>query len=90
MDPDQRLFINLESMWEDFERSVESLITLVSSGDERRRRTLESWRQRQWSVQEIVFDEQTGMTTTTTASASSLLSVSVASASAQRSPEQKT
>jgi hypothetical protein len=37
MDPDQRLFINLESMWEDFERSVESLITLVSSGDERRR-----------------------------------------------------
>jgi hypothetical protein len=46
LDSRQRLFIDLESMWEDFERSVESFIGLLAFDDERRSKTLQEWRRR--------------------------------------------
>jgi len=55
VDPGGLLFINLESMWDDFEQSVDSLIDLLEKQDERRAATLEKWRGRQWSVQEVTF-----------------------------------
>jgi hypothetical protein len=90
LDSGQRLFINLESMWEDFERSVAAFTELLASDDERRGRTLEKWRRRQWSVQQIVFDEQPGMTTTSTASASRAFSAGVASSSAWHPSDEET
>jgi hypothetical protein len=71
VDPGQRLYIDLESMWEDFERSVESLMELLASNDERRAKTLERWRRRQWSVQQVVFTDPKPAGVSSTASVSS-------------------
>jgi hypothetical protein len=87
VDPEQRLFIDLESMWEDFERSVESLMELLGSDDDRRGKTLEKWRRRQWSVQQVVFSEPKPAGVTSTASVAS--SLSVGSTSAWHPPESR-
>jgi hypothetical protein len=78
VDPGQRLFIDLESMWDDFERSVESFMALLASDEDRRRATLEKWQRRQWSVQQVVFSDPNPPGVDSTASVAS----SVASSSA--------
>jgi hypothetical protein len=75
VDSKQRLYINLESMWDDFAQSVDSLIELLASNEERRARTLEKWHRRQWSVEQVVFGEDPAAQTT--ASISSATSISV-------------
>jgi hypothetical protein len=39
--PGGRLYINLESMWDDFERSVDSLMEMLRTDEQRREETLE-------------------------------------------------
>ena len=45
------LFINLESMWDDYEQSIESMIKTLAADDARREKSLEWWRGRRWAVQ---------------------------------------
>lgn len=47
--------IDLESMWDDFERSVESFVRLLTRDSQRRRVASERWRTQQWSVQPVSF-----------------------------------
>jgi hypothetical protein len=65
VEPGQRLFINLESMWDDFERSVESFMQLLASDEERRGKTLEKFRRRRWTVQQVFSTKPPAVTTTT-------------------------
>jgi len=55
VDPGQRLFLDLESLADDFERSVGSFVGLLGRDATRRARTLEKWQRRQWSVQQVTF-----------------------------------
>lgn len=68
VDPGARLYIDLESMWGDFERSVESFITMLGREKERREKTLEKWRKRQWTVQQVVYTASPAGVTTTASS----------------------
>lgn len=45
------LFINLESMWDDYEQSIDSMIKTLAADDARREESLEWWRGRRWAVQ---------------------------------------
>jgi hypothetical protein len=49
--PAGQLFVNLETMRDDFRASVESLIALLESDEERWEATLQAWRTRRWTVQ---------------------------------------
>lgn len=69
VEPDARLFINLESMREDFERSVDSFIALLEREPERRTATLEKWHRRQWSVQLVSFPANVASVSAASASA---------------------
>jgi hypothetical protein len=51
--PDETLCVNLESMWDDFEASADSFVTLLRADDVRRAQAVERWRKRQWVVREI-------------------------------------
>lgn len=68
------LFINLESMWDDFEKSVESFIAMLGREPQRRVAALEYWATRQYSVQGVAFAPAV-------ATASLATSMTVASAS---------
>jgi hypothetical protein len=73
-----RLYLNLESMQDDFVRSVDSFIEALKVDSPRRRTTLEWWSQRQWSVQVVTW-MPASTPVTSTASASSGVSASVSS-----------
>jgi len=45
------LFINLESMWDDYEQSIDSMIKTLAADDAGREKSLEWWRGRRWAVQ---------------------------------------
>jgi hypothetical protein len=47
------LFINLESMWDDYEQSIDSMISMLDADDARRAKSLEWWRGRRWTVQVV-------------------------------------
>lgn len=49
------LCINLESMWDDFEASVESFLTLLRRDEERRAEAVRRWRERSWTVRHFEF-----------------------------------
>jgi hypothetical protein len=71
-----RLFINLESMCDDFEKSVDSFIGLLGRDPVRCASTLENWRKRQWSVVEVqevmIQPPKAGYFTTASATARSI------------------
>jgi hypothetical protein len=71
------LFINLESMWDNFEESVDSFIEMLDREPARRVGAIEWWTNRQYSVQGVAL-------TLPTATASVSNSMSVASASAAK------
>ena len=48
------LCINLESMWDDFEASVDSLMDLLDEDARRCAEALERWRARSWTVRPLV------------------------------------
>jgi hypothetical protein len=45
------LFINLESMWDDYEQSIDSMIKTLAADDAGREKSVEGWRGRRWAVQ---------------------------------------
>jgi len=47
------LCINLESMWDDFESSVDRFVGELTQNADRRARTLEFFDKTQWSVQSV-------------------------------------
>jgi hypothetical protein len=55
VDPGQRLFVNLESMWNDFETSVDRFMEMLDREPERKRATLEWWSTRQCSVGLVTY-----------------------------------
>lgn len=63
------LYVNLESMWDDFEESVDSMVALLAADPERRSRSIEWWASRQWSVQ--LFTLLPALMTTSASAASS-------------------
>jgi hypothetical protein len=38
-------------MWDDYEQSIDAMITMLGGNDARRRKSLEWWRGRCWTVQ---------------------------------------
>jgi len=61
-EPEQRLCIDLESMWNDYAQSVSRFVVLLRTDAERRQQTLEAWRARRWTVQEVTFQRVPGST----------------------------
>lgn len=53
VDPGARLYINLESMWDDFERSVDHFLRMLSTNPERQEAALAWWAKHQYSVQTV-------------------------------------
>jgi len=53
--PDHRLFINLESMWDDYESSVVRFIAACDATPDLRSRALGRWRE--WSVETVAYVE---------------------------------
>lgn len=51
--------INLESMWDDFETSVDRLVDVLSHDESRRRRTLDYFGRTHWTVQTFQIDVPT-------------------------------
>jgi hypothetical protein len=47
------LFINLESMWGDYEQSIDSMISMLDADDARRAQSLDWWRAWRWTVQRV-------------------------------------
>ena len=47
------LFIDLESMWDDYERTVESFLAMLRNDPERRRAAIEWWSTRHYTVQDV-------------------------------------
>jgi hypothetical protein len=64
------LFINLESMWDDFEASVDSFIETLRRDDARLMAAVEWWRKRQYSVQGVALAPSSAMSPVASASAS--------------------
>ena len=52
-DASGRLLVDLESMWDDFEKSVESFIDSLAADPRRRRIVLDRYRKRVWTVQQF-------------------------------------
>jgi hypothetical protein len=52
-EPDEALCIDLESMWDDFEASVESFAALLRRNDQRRERAVARWRNSEWAVRRL-------------------------------------
>jgi hypothetical protein len=74
IDSKGRLYLNLESMREDFEQSVDSFIAHLESCPERREQTLGMFRTHRSSVQQVEFSEASNVVMTT-ASAGNFFSV---------------
>jgi hypothetical protein len=72
--PGGRLYINLESMWDDFERSVDSLMEMLRTDEQRREETLEYWAKHRYSVQMVTLSHPrpTSIESVASASASNL------------------
>ena len=49
----QALCINLESMWDDFEASVEKAFRYLRTDSERQKIAVERWRSRLWTVRQL-------------------------------------
>lgn len=47
------LCIDLESMWDDYEQSVDAFVLSLSEDPDRRRVAIKRWRERQWTVEPI-------------------------------------
>lgn len=52
-EPAGTLCVNLESMWDDFEESVESFVDLLERDDARRAEAVGRWHQRSWTVRRL-------------------------------------
>jgi hypothetical protein len=50
---DRGLAVDLESMWDDFERAVDTFIASLAASPERRRVAVRRWRERSWAVQPV-------------------------------------
>jgi hypothetical protein len=55
--PGKLLVIDLESMWGDFEKSLESFLHLLRVNPDRRRVVIDRWRRRGWTVQNVVYSQ---------------------------------
>jgi hypothetical protein len=77
--PQQGLCINIESMWDDYEESVNRFIASLAANKERRAVALDRWRQRQWTVQTLSLEPAAVLASTGT-------SVTTASAIAPPTP----
>jgi len=74
-EPSGTLCINLESMWLDFETSVERFLAALRDDDERRGEAVRRWRERSWTIRPLeVASHPSGLTiaTSTTQSASAI------------------
>ncbi len=71
VEPGARLYVNLESMQDDFVRSVDSFIDALRHDPAGRRTALEWWSQRKWSVQVVTWGEPVVTTASVSASVSS-------------------
>ncbi|MEX2644660.1 MAG: hypothetical protein WD249_00190 [Gaiellaceae bacterium] len=59
-EPTGTLCVNLESMWDDFERSVESFLSLLQRDAERRKVAVQRWQSRSWTVRPLAFAPVSG------------------------------
>jgi hypothetical protein len=50
---DRGFCIDLESMWDDYEQSVDNFVAMLASEAGRRRVGIDRWRARQWTVQPV-------------------------------------
>ena len=53
VEPGGRLCLNLESMWDEFEASVDHLVESLRSDAARRKVVLKRWRERRWRVETV-------------------------------------
>jgi hypothetical protein len=51
--PGRGFVVNLESMWDDFNYSVDRLVETLDADDARRKVVLQRWRERSWTVRQI-------------------------------------
>lgn len=76
VEPDARLYVNLESMQDDFVRSVDSFIEALKRDPARRDMTLEWWSKRRWSVQQVTWSPMTTPVVSTASATSASVSSS--------------
>lgn len=55
-EPDGTLCIDLESMWDDFTRSVDSFVGLLARDEQRRDEAVRRWNERRWIVRHLVVE----------------------------------
>jgi hypothetical protein len=72
---DLGLVVNLESMWDDYEASVESLAALLLEDAARRDATLDAWAKHQWFVQQVDYLMPNAGTTASIAASATSMSV---------------
>jgi hypothetical protein len=53
--PDGGFCVDLESMWDDFEYSVDRFLAALSADERRRAEVLRRWRERSWTVRKLTL-----------------------------------